>query len=314
MHVDHILVASDLSGPDRQCYAPAAELAGRLGAHLSVLHVDDICTERLDYSIAGMEDYLDMVSMVRRMRVEELLEDFAALGVEIRFTIERGTPEEVIDAWVRDHGVDLVVMAQHSTQGPLRKLLGSTTRRVIRASDVPVLVIPVDDAEQAEPPAEARPRFRRLLAPSDLSEANERGLRATVALAERLGAELAVTHALDVPSFVPVHGGEGYATLPGQTVDALKGHWLERLRAHVRGAVGRDLPASAVWGTSTVAALLDEAHRVGADAICLPSTGKGALRRLFLGSVTESLVKRSPVPVLVLPPPYLESWATPQPA
>ncbi|MDH3707202.1 MAG: universal stress protein [Acidimicrobiia bacterium] len=43
-----------------------------------------------------------------------------------------------------DHaGADLVVMASHGRSGMTRWLLGSMTEKLVRASEVPVLVVPV---------------------------------------------------------------------------------------------------------------------------------------------------------------------------
>jgi nucleotide-binding universal stress UspA family protein len=39
---------------------------------------------------------------------------------------------------------------------------------------------------------------------------------------------------------------------------------------------------------------------LGADVICIGSTGKGAVERMLLGSVSTVLVRRSPIPVLTV--------------
>jgi nucleotide-binding universal stress UspA family protein len=39
---------------------------------------------------------------------------------------------------------------------------------------------------------------------------------------------------------------------------------------------------------------------VNADVICLGSTGKGAVERVLLGSVSQSVVRASPIPVITV--------------
>ncbi|HVE40037.1 MAG TPA: universal stress protein [Planctomycetota bacterium] len=47
--------------------------------------------------------------------------------------------------------------------------------------------------------------------------------------------------------------------------------------------------------------ILDVAHQVGATLILLSSRGRPALARFLFGSVAGAVVKRSPLPVLVIP-------------
>lgn len=308
MNAASILFATDLSGPARQCHALTAALAEALGAHLTVLNVDDVAPDQLD-PVTELHAYLDMLSSFRRLRVEQLDADFAKLGAALHFIIERGKPERIIDVYSREHDVGLIIMGQHSHPGPFKKLLGSITQRVIHLTDLPVLVVPIDDDAPDTPPPTAPLRFRTILVPTALTDACGRALRAAVDLAEHLGARVHATHALGLPSFVPITAGEGYAAATMAPLEMRDSHYRESLRAHVaREARGADVTWSLAVADTALAGILSEAAEVGADLIMVPSTGKRAVARFFLGSVTEALAKRSPVPVMVLPPKYLEAW------
>jgi nucleotide-binding universal stress UspA family protein len=52
---------------------------------------------------------------------------------------------------------------------------------------------------------------------------------------------------------------------------------------------------------ATVATVLAEADRLGAELIVLGSHGHGAVYELLVGSVAEGVVRRSKVPVLLVP-------------
>ncbi|PKN55477.1 MAG: hypothetical protein CVU56_21050 [Deltaproteobacteria bacterium HGW-Deltaproteobacteria-14] len=308
MNAASILFATDLSGPARQCHALTAALVEALGAHLTILHVDDVAADQLD-RVTELHAYLDMLSSFRRLRVEQLDADFAKLGVASRFIIERGKPERIIDTYSREHDVGLIIMGQHSHPGPLKKLLGSTTQRVIHLTDLPLLVVPIDDDAPDAPPPATLPRFRTILVPTALTDACGRALRAAVDVAKRLGAQVHATHALGLPSFVPIAAGEGYAAAMTSPLAQRDAHYRESLRAHVeREARGADVTSSLAVADTALAGILADAKEVGADLIMVPSTGKGAVARFFLGSVTEALAKHAPIPVMVLPPKYLEAW------
>jgi nucleotide-binding universal stress UspA family protein len=42
------------------------------------------------------------------------------------------------------------------------------------------------------------------------------------------------------------------------------------------------------------------AGEIGADVVCIGSTGKGAVERVLLGSVSQRIVRTSPIPVLIV--------------
>jgi nucleotide-binding universal stress UspA family protein len=71
--------------------------------------------------------------------------------------------------------------------------------------------------------------------------------------------------------------------------------WAEKLRA---GQV--DCTALLVQG-SYAEAILREAEKLKADVIVVGSHGKGMARQLLLGSASEEVIRRSGIPVLVVP-------------
>lgn len=64
--------------------------------------------------------------------------------VDVVEAVERGEPHPTILDYAERHDVDLVVMATRGRSGLERYLLGSTTERVLRQSDVPVMTIDAD--------------------------------------------------------------------------------------------------------------------------------------------------------------------------
>src|SRR5262252_6388908 len=67
-----------------------------------------------------------------------------------------------------------------------------------------------------------------------------------------------------------------------------------------------DLPTGSVdvaaLGGSPADVILDEIDKRGADLVVMRTRGRAGLGRAVLGSVAEGIVKRSPTPVLLLPP------------
>jgi nucleotide-binding universal stress UspA family protein len=152
---EDVLVTSDGSDAARAAVRPGTDLAATYDATLHLLSVVDVVREAGAFSAGGVDqEYVDGL-------VEDAASDldvFAAACEEahehgerddgvlaIEQTVRTGTPSEEIAAYVDDAGVDLVAMASTGQGSLTGQLLGSTTDRVVRTVDVPVLVVPGND-------------------------------------------------------------------------------------------------------------------------------------------------------------------------
>lgn len=140
-------------------------------------------------------------------------------------------------------------------------------------------------------------RVQKLLLATDLSEASSSATEQAFDLASRLGAQLLVVSVIDPGSLL----------LPGGRFRARVDQVRERREQQAQALVerGRELGIDVsflVWtgdpGDQIVSAA--EAERV--DMVLVGSHGRGAVGRLFLGSVSEHVVRNAPCPVLVVRP------------
>jgi nucleotide-binding universal stress UspA family protein len=74
--------------------------------------------------------------------------------------------------------------------------------------------------------------------------------------------------------------------------------YLDRVREHLRGR-GITIETSVWYGPATEA-ILEAARCHGVDEIVMTTHGRSGLGRLLLGSVTEAVLRRTDLPVLVL--------------
>jgi nucleotide-binding universal stress UspA family protein len=79
--------------------------------------------------------------------VERVADRFG--DVQTRTEVRSGNPHETILDYTDEHDIDLVVMGTHGRTGLDRYLLGSVTEKVVRTSDVPVLTVRGDGADDA---------------------------------------------------------------------------------------------------------------------------------------------------------------------
>ena len=151
-----ILLPLDGSDVSESALAPARQLAESLGARIHILQVTSQ-TEELSV-MRGAElgamgsDYsqqvLDEVISAQRDRIQrylnEVASDLTSVGLNVVKAIEDGPAADKIVDYAEASGVDLIVMSTHGRGGVRRFLVGSVTDKVIRSTNLPVLVIHPD--------------------------------------------------------------------------------------------------------------------------------------------------------------------------
>lgn len=144
--------------------------------------------------------------------------------------------------------------------------------------------------------------YKNILVPVDGSLASDRGLQEAVTLARSLGARLRLLHVIDEFALTIDLGGASVDSLRA----ALHRYGEQVLDAGKRRAAELGVQAEAatrVTAERRVAhAVLAEATDCKADLIVMGTNGRRGLSHLMLGSDAETVLKSSPVPVLLVRP------------
>lgn len=133
--------------------------------------------------------------------------------------------------------------------------------------------------------------FERIMVPVDGSALAEFALGPAVAIARRAGARLEIATVVE-----PEHHEERDAAADWV------GRYQDLLVEQLTELIGRP-PCRAVLRGEIVPALTAHARERDVDLIILASHGRGSLSRLWLGSVTDGLIRHVSAPVLVVRPP-----------
>jgi nucleotide-binding universal stress UspA family protein len=167
IEIKKILFATDLSESSRYAFAHAIYMANRFGAGLTILHV---MTEiqSLDTSISyhiGKQQW-EKIKQQRQQEAGETLigkkrDDLAIRDalekycdgareclldrsvVTDEIIVERGDPVKHILKYTEDRNCDLIVVGNHGQGSLAGAMMGSTAKRVLKKSKVPVLVVRV---------------------------------------------------------------------------------------------------------------------------------------------------------------------------
>lgn len=230
---------------------------------------------------------------------EKYLEAIAGTltAAKINTVVDTGRPEEVIIEKAAAEQDTLITMASHGRSGMNRWLLGSVAEKVLRGATNPVLLIRAREDIRTEDV----PTLQSLIVPLDGSDLAERVLPRAIELAQQGNLEIVLIRTYNIPT-TAYAGVEGYA-LPMD--DLLKGmreeacEYLESKVADVKKlgiarvsfAAKEGLPADEI---------ISFAKNLPGALIAMSTHGRSGVRRWVLGSVTETVMRHSDNPVLVI--------------
>lgn len=139
-----------------------------------------------------------------------------------------------------------------------------------------------------------------VLVPIDDSERSTEALE--YALETHSDATITAIHVIDPRKFYAATGIEGSITADYERIEENYERQAEALLEEAREtAADRGVELETEWVTGAVArSIVDYADEHDVDAIVMGSHGRSGASRVLLGSVAESVTRRSPVPVTIV--------------
>ena len=218
---------------------------------------------------------------------------------DVKCTVEKGWAEEaIIEKAAADKGT-LVSMATHGRSGINRWLLGSVAEKVLRGTASPLLLVRA--AEEAKTEGEAR--LSSVIVPLDGSELAEQVLSAVAELAKQLQLEVVLFRAYTIPLSALAVDPEGYYVVNDEELISVTRDeavaYLEKKTEATKKLGVEKVRYIAKYGIAA-----DEIISLGRETpdslIAMCTHGRSGVKRWVLGSVTETVVRHSGDPVLVI--------------
>jgi len=210
--------------------------------------------------------------------------------------VYRARPDAVVNVLLdaaHEAAADLIVMSTHGRGGLGRWVFGSVADQIMHRAEVPVLLVPA----HCESDWLARPP-KQILVALDGSQIAEEALAPAAALARALDAEILLLRALS-PTLHARNQGDRFVLSCGDFAEVddawhyLSGHADHLLAAGIRASVW-------VVGGHAATAITDAARAENMDLITMTTHGRGGLGRLIVGSIADGVLRRSPVPILLV--------------
>jgi nucleotide-binding universal stress UspA family protein len=141
MASQRFLVPIDFSEYANQALDYAINLAGKLDARLTLLHViQSVPLGGVDMGVTLPYTYLQDLEAEIMQSMESHRTRVTAAGLEGEIVVVHGVPFHEIVETAKMQKVDLIVMGTHGRTGLQHILLGSVAEKVVRLAPCPVLV------------------------------------------------------------------------------------------------------------------------------------------------------------------------------
>jgi nucleotide-binding universal stress UspA family protein len=240
------------------------------------------------------------------MRLDKLYLDQLAqrlseqLGYSPSCELLEGPVAPTLVKHARTIGADLIVLTTHGRGGLERAWLGSVTDQLVRSSGIPVLVVrpSANGSWAAFNPSE-------IMVPLDGSALAETALSPAAEMARLWDAEvslLQVVFPVSLSSEADLQPPGAYDKELTEINREAASRYIAETAVRLRNT-GVKASGVALVGRATLPqTLLEQASPGRVGLLAIATHGRGGLRRLVLGSVTDKLVRTAEVPVLVVPP------------
>ena len=257
--------------------------------------------------IAGMASHvaaekarrLDTVVTEGERSSEQYLKKIASSfsGVNVRCTVERGRPEDVIVEKAAADKTTLIAMATHGRSGMSRWLLGSIAEKVLRAATNPLLLVRASE----EALTEGEAVLRSIIVPLDGSELAESVLPTAVKFARLFNVGMVLFRTYELPASA-YYGRENYLPNYEELKNRVKEQAQDYLDKRIEAikAEGVQRVSSVLIEGSGPNEIIDYARKTPNALITMCTHGRSGVKRWVLGSVTEKVVRHSGDPVLVM--------------
>ena len=141
MAAQHFLVPLDFSEYANQALDYAINLASKLGARLTLLHVvQSLPMGGVDMGITLPYTYIEDLEAEITESMNDYLRRVTAAGLEGEVAVVHGVPFHEIIETAKTKQADLIIMGTHGRTGLQHVLLGSVAEKVVRLAPCPVLV------------------------------------------------------------------------------------------------------------------------------------------------------------------------------
>jgi len=262
-----ILVPTDFSKHAEYALKVAAQIAKKNSGEIILIHMLELPTSGND-AVSSSHDIPELMLFKNAAinKLDELMNAEYLEGITVSKVIQFEMAFDGILNSGKTHNADLIVMGSHGAKGFQEMFIGSNTEKVVRNSDVPVLVIKKED-----------PNFNadKFVFASDFSEEIKKPFEKVVAFANNFNSHIHLVN-INTPNNFK-------STSVAQEImdEFVKGFNIDNYSTHIYNDVNVEK------------GILHFAKSVQADLIGMSTHGRKGIAHFFNGSISEDLVNHA---------------------
>ncbi|MGE5603755.1 MAG: universal stress protein [Nitrososphaerales archaeon] len=288
-----LLVPLDGSEYSERALPLAMILARHLGAQLVLMRAASASVfPGADATQAEVRAVEEAQTYLVKMKAE-----MSGQGVSIEIALPYGDAAEEILQEIGTRHADLVVMCTHGRSGLGRWIFGSVAEKVLAHSTAPVLLVRPTGAATT---LELEPAQAGLLVPLDGSAFAESVLPHAKALACLFGRRLMLLRVVEPPRNAYAFAEAALVAAPSNVPARDAETYLEEVAQRLRDpGLSVQTVVREGWAADVIAYGCRELQP---GLIVMATHGRAGVARLLLGSVALEVVRRSPLPVMLIRP------------
>lgn len=271
-----ILVPTDFSEQSEYALHVAAQIAKQANAEIIVTHMMGLHNTIINTTDNRSAEQALFQLKLSQKSFKEFLDKEYLKGIKLTDTVENHTVFSGINDIAKKHNADLVIMGSHGTTGFFEDIfVGSNTEKVVRTSEIPVLVI-----------KKRREKFKlkEVVFACDFKLENVEVYKKVMQLFNSFNATVHLV----------------YINLP-QTFKNTKQmkKMVEEFFA-VADTNNKEVSNKVVYYSdfSAEEGIFNYSESVNADLVAIPTHGRKGLAHFFAGSITEDIANHATIPVM----------------
>ena len=267
-----ILVPTDFSKNAEYALKIAAQIAKNNDSEIVLVHMLELPHQESDGITEGKEipEIMFFKNAVLN-KLNDLMDNDYLSGIKITEVVQFELAFDGIMKISKAHDVDLVVMGSHGASGAKEMFVGSNAEKVVRNSEIPVLVIKKEDDNF---------NINNFVYASDFSDEIKKPFEKVVEFANKFGAKLHLVTINTPNHFMSTSAAEK------KLADFVSNFKIDSFQTHIYNDVNVDK------------GVLNFSKSINADLIGMSTHGRKGISHFFNGSRSEDLVNHATLPVI----------------
>ena len=267
-----ILVPTDFSKGSEEALKVAAQLAKRYNSELHVMHMIELPFDMVDpmHETSELPGAMFFMKMAHKSFETFLDKDYLE-GVDVREAIQNNDAFEGIIDSAHKKDIDLIVMGSRGASGFKEMVIGSNTEKVVRTSDVPVLVIKKEDSNF---------KMNDIVFACEFTDEYKKSFLDAITFAKTANSKMHLLMVNTPSSFMTTAEAE------------------QRMNSFLDGVSIGEYTLNIYNDVSIEKGILNFGNSINADVIAMSTHGRKGLSHFFNGSISEDLVNHAKRPVV----------------